>query len=124
MSHPLSSKAAALRAIAEGLRQVAEGFERLADEPPDEGAVDAYTSKRLPPGMSRRQFAKRCRELARAGVVDIGRCGRVWVAPRSLFDEHAPIIRTRTSAPPAAKVARSWSAEQALREAGARRGEP
>jgi hypothetical protein len=119
-----------LRAIADGLRQTAEGLSRLAAESSAEAPMDLYTSEDRPSRMSRRRFARRCRDLSRAGVDGVHRNGRIWVAQRSLFDERASIPNDRP-APPAApsmsKVttgSRAWSAAEALRQVGAQRVKP
>jgi hypothetical protein len=122
---PASVQADALRAIAEGLRQAAEGIARIAVEPPNDGEAAVYTSTRRPAGMSRTRFARRCRELARRGVEGVSRCGRTWIAARALFDERTPIRNARQNAVQSQagrNSERPWSADQALREAGARRG--
>jgi hypothetical protein len=125
MNHDNSQRPEALRAIAGGLRLVADGIERLAlaQAAP---VADVYTSKQLPPGMSRSRFVRRCRELARSGVDGVTRCGRTWTALRSLFDERLPLPVGRhfTGQQPVEAPGRPWTPETALREAGARRGEP
>jgi hypothetical protein len=122
--------AQALRAIAEGLQQAAAGLARLASEA-ETDVADVYTSAHPPPEMSRRQFARKCRDLALRGEAGVHRNGRIWVAPRVLFDERAPMLTVhatrptvQTAAKPAAMTSRSWSAADALHWAGARRGEP
>jgi hypothetical protein len=124
MSRDISERPDALRAIAGGLRLVADGIERLAlaQAAP---IADVYTSKQLPPGMSRNRFVRRCRELARSGVDGVTRCGRTWTALRSLFDERHPLTvgRRSTAQRRTESPARGWTPEAALRDAGARRGE-
>jgi hypothetical protein len=124
MNYDNSQRPEALRAIAGGLRLVADGIERLALAQASVG--DLYTSKQLPPGMSRNRFVRRCRELARRGVDGVTRCGRTWTALRSLFDERLPLAVGRRSPVqrPSKAPGRPWTPEEALREAGARRGEP
>lgn len=122
----------ALNEIAEGLRGVAE-LVALLREQADQPRTDVYSSIDLPPGMSRPRFARLCRELARGGIEGVRRSGRVWVAPRALFESREPLARRRvreaTHDPRQLTLltkndaAQPWSPEVALREAGARRSE-
>lgn len=82
------------------------------------GAVSSaseYTSKNLPPGMSRRAFNDRCKRLADLGDARVRRRGRQWVATRESIDE----MPARRRAP--MKVFEGpWSPQAALEAAGVR----
>lgn len=74
-----------------------------------------YTSKNLPPGMSRPTFNRRCRQLADDGDKRVRRRGRDWVASRDAIDERP----ARRRVPP--KVFEGpWSPHAALEAAGIR----
>jgi hypothetical protein len=78
-------------------------------------AAREYTTKSLPPGMSRRAFNDRCKGLADAGDTRVHKRGRQWVASREAIDEKSPRRRA-----PNKVFDGPWSPEDALEAAGVR----
>jgi hypothetical protein len=74
-----------------------------------------YTSKNLPPGMSRRAFNDRCKRLADLGDARVKRRGRQWVATREAIDEKPARRRA-----PMKMFEGPWSPQAALEAAGVR----
>jgi hypothetical protein len=102
-------------------------LERLVDSLPDllakrmaerlgGGLLSAeYTTRSLPPGMSRRTFVDNCKHLAGAGDKRVWRRGRLWVAKREAIDEQPARRRA-----PVQAFGGPWSPQEALEAAGVR----
>ena len=77
---------------------------------------DPYSTTSLPPGVDRRAFHARCRDLASAGdarVWKIAPNSRGWLAKRDVFDAHTmPMTTTPANGNAAGFV--EWSVEAAI----------
>jgi hypothetical protein len=78
-------------------------------------APTEYTSSSPPPGMSRRTFNDRCKQLADRSDARVRKPGRQWVASREAIDEKP--VRRRV---PVTVVQGPWSPQAALEAAGVR----